>query len=156
MNIALNEGYKELRPGDAQLLRVKAVSYDEDKGRMRVTFADAEGGASSEFYNLFTKRRVKGQRGLQTVPNDGALTAFSTMAKHALGDWSREEVDPDELVGCYLVANVRYDRVKNEETGEVREYLHVRGFQEADGRTFDDEAFDDGDEGFDDEDDAFA
>lgn len=143
MKVTLNDGFKDLKTGNGQLLVIKAVSYDEKKCRMRVTFGDAEGGSSSEFYNLYTKKRVKGKKGLQTVPNEGALTAFSTMAKHALGDWNRTDIDPEELVGCYVLANVNYDDVKvkddnGEETGEVKQYLHIRNFKETD-RTFDDD-----------------
>lgn len=150
--IKLNEGFKELEVGNGQLLVISGVSYDDQKDRMRVTFKDRNGGSSSEFYNLFTKEKVRGKKGLQRVPNEGALTAFSTMAKHALNDWDREDIDPEELVGRYVIANVTYDDVKvkdenGEETGQVKQYLHVRNFKATD-RTFeeDDEIEDDEDD----------
>lgn len=147
MRIKLNEGYKKLEVGNGQLLVISGVNYDEQKDRMRVTFKDRHGGSSSEFYNLFTKKKVKGKKGLQKVPNEGALTAFSTMSKHAVNDWERKDVDSEELVGCYVVADVGYDNVKvtddnGEETGEIRQYLHIRNFEATD-RTFDEDGAED-------------
>ena len=46
------------------------------------------------------------------------------MAKCALHDWSLEDIDPDDLVGQQVVADVTRDASVNEDTGETRYYTH--------------------------------
>jgi len=42
-------------------------------------------------------------------PNEGVLNAFSYFAKNALNDFTIEEVDPADLVGCFFQADVAHD-----------------------------------------------
>ena len=42
-------------------------------------------------------------------PNEGVLNAFSYFAKTALNDFTIEEVDPADLVGCFFQADVAHD-----------------------------------------------
>lgn len=120
--IGLSEGFRDLEEGPAQLLTIAQVSYDPKFNKAQVRFEDAEGGSCFETY-----RMGKGKtRGEQVAAN-----VFSTMAKHALHDWSIEDIDPDDLVGRTVIADVTRDKSTNSDTGEERWYTHVRNFKEA-------------------------
>ena len=41
--------------------------------------------------------------------NQGALNAFSYFAKTVLNDFSKQEIDPQELVGHFMEADVTHD-----------------------------------------------
>lgn len=132
MAIELNDGFNDLRLGRHQLLRIKKVSHDKGKKVIAVTFEDKRGATLRENYQL------KGKK----AKNDVALSIFSTMAKHALGDWKVKSVEPEDLKGCYVYADVVLDQWDDDD-GKHHEFKHVRNFEEADGDTFDDEDIED-------------
>jgi len=140
MTIELNEGFSSLKLGKHQLVRIKKVSHDMTKGIVAVTFEDKRGATLRENYKL----KKKGKKG-ELVTNDGALSAFSTMAKHALGDWRTKSIEPKDLKGCYLYGDVILDEWDDDD-GKHYAYKHVRNFEEADGDTFDVEGDDDADD----------
>ena len=123
--IGLSEGFRRLEEGTAQLLEIVDVKYDDKYNKATVTFQDAAGGTQTETYMMGTpgKKQSRGQKVAQDM--------FSTMAKHAMHDWTIDDIDPDELVGRTVVADVTKDKSVNEDTGEVRYYTHVRNFKEA-------------------------
>ena len=41
--------------------------------------------------------------------NEGALKAFSFFAKTALNNFSLDEIDEQDLVGCYIKATVKHE-----------------------------------------------
>lgn len=43
------------------------------------------------------------------LSTDGGAKAFSYFAKVALNDWSAEDIDSDDLLGCYFTARVEHD-----------------------------------------------
>ncbi len=129
--IKLADGFKNLKPGDAQTLTLKRVRYDEKYQKINVTFADAEGGTCVERFNLM---------GSNGKPNDVAFGIFSTIYKCCMGGSTGDEVDPEAIEGCRIVADVYQQIVKDEETGEEKaRYIHVRNFHEAEAAAPDDD-----------------
>ena len=140
--IGLSEGFRRLEEGTAQLLEIVDVKYDEKYNKAAVTFQDAAGGTQTETYMMGApgKKQSRGQKVAQDM--------FSTMAKHAMHDWTIDDIDPEELIGLTVVADVSKDKSVNEDTGEIRYYIHVRNFKEAPVEAGDAEGDDDGEELF--------
>ena len=122
--LALSEGYRNLKVGEAQELEISKVDFDERKQVCKVTFADAEGGTCTEQFRFGTTAvKSKGQ--------EVALDIFSTLAKCALHDWQLVEIDPHSIQGAVVIADVFQQEVVNQETGRSTFYTHVKNFHEA-------------------------
>lgn len=134
--IMLRDGFKNLQVGDAQVLLVKRVKFNEKFQKIQVTFADDRGGTCVENFNL---------RGANGKPNDVAFGIFSTIYKCCTHDNTNREVDPTEIEGCHIIADVFQQIVKDEDGDETGRYIHVRNFREYEGDDLDEE--DDEDEG---------
>ena len=122
--IGLTQGFRNLEIGAAQTLKIKKVNYDEKFMKCKVTFADDEGRALTETYMF--KGKKKG------TFNEVALGIFSTIAKCATHDFDDREIDPEEIEGLYIIADVYEQVVTNDEGEETGRYLHVRNFKEVD------------------------
>ena len=120
--IELTQGFRNLEIGKEQTLLIKKVSYEEKYMKCKVTFADDEGRALTETYSF--KGKKKG------TFNEVALGIFSTIAKCATHDFDDREIDPEEIQGLYIIADVYEQVVTNEEGEETGRYLHVRNFKE--------------------------
>ena len=133
--IKLRDGFKNLQVGDAQTLLVKKVKYNEKFQKIAVTFADDEGGTCVENFNLI------GNNGKE---NDVAYGIFSTIVKCCIGGETGDEVDPTDIEGCRIVADVFEQVVKDEDGDVTGRYIHVKNYREADAPA---DAADDGDDG---------
>ena len=122
--IKLTDGFKNLQVGDTQTLLVKKVKFNEKFQKIAITFADDAGGPCVENFNLM---------GNNDKPNDVAYGIFSTIFKCCKGGETGDEVDPTEIEGCYIVADVFEQIVKDDDGDEKGRYIHVRNFREADG-----------------------
>lgn len=127
--IGLIQGFRNLEIGTEQTLKIKKVAYDEKYLKCKVTFADDEGRALTETYNFKGKKK--------DTFNEVALGIFSTIAKCATHDFTDREIDPEEIEGLYIVADVWEQPVTNDEGEETGRYRHVRNFKEADVETDD-------------------
>ena len=87
----------QIMPEGEQVLKITAAEYDEDFGKAIFTLANAKGQTCQERFSLLMQ---------DGSPNEKALGAFSFFAKTALNDFDIEDVDPEELVGHYLKAEV--------------------------------------------------
>ena len=134
--IMLRDGFKNLQVGDAQVLLVKRVKFNEKFMKIQVTFADERGGTCVENFNL---------RGSNGKPNDVAFGIFSTIYKCCTHDNSNREVDPTEIEGCRIIADVYQQIVKDDDGDETGRYIHVRNFREFEGDVDEDDE-DDGDD----------
>lgn len=143
--IGLIQGFRNLEVGTEQTLLIKKVSYEEKYMKCKVTFADDEGRALTETYSF--KGKKKG------TYNEVALGIFSTIAKCATHDFTDRDIDPEEIEGLYIVADVWEQVVENDEGEETGRYLHVRNFKEADTEAADEEEEDIEDEEDDEDDD---
>lgn len=124
--IMLGEGYRNLRVGPNQLLRIKKATYDEKFMTAVLVFEDADGRTLSETYRLMGAKEGE--------MNPGALNALSTVAKCATKDHKNREIDPVALKGLYITGDV-VENVERDDKGEPtgRTFLHIRNADEADG-----------------------
>lgn len=103
-------------PEGNHVFKIESVLYKASFGKLEINLVNQTGQKHKERYTLITKKKV----------NEGAQKAFSYFAKTALNNFTLEEIDPDDLVGCYVsatVAHVEQDEL-NEKTGLP--YVNVR------------------------------
>lgn len=100
--IKLTESSFVIIPEGEHIFKVTEINYDEDFGKMEVTLTTAEGLTMTETYNLLT---ADGET------NDKAYNAFSFFAKTALNNFTLDEIDTDDLIGCYIKATVSHEKV---------------------------------------------
>jgi hypothetical protein len=98
--IKLSKGGFTPIPEGTHVFKITSAEYDEDFGIVDIQMVTADGKKNNERFFLMT------QDGEQ---NEGALNAFSYFAKNALNDFTIEEVDPADLVGCFFQADVTHD-----------------------------------------------
>jgi hypothetical protein len=98
--IKLNKGGFTPIPEGTHVFKIIGAEYDEDFGIVDIQMVTADGKKHNEKFFLMT------QDGEQ---NEGVLNAFSYFAKNALNDFTIEEVDPADLVGCFFQADVSHD-----------------------------------------------
>ncbi len=135
MKIKLSDGFKNLQVGDAQTLLIKKVKFNEKFMKLAVTFADDKGGTCVENFNLVDN---------SGKPNDVANGIFSTIFKCCKGGETGDEIDPTEIEGCYIIADVYQQIVKDEDGDETGRYIHVKSFREAEEADEEEEAEDEG------------
>lgn len=100
--IKLSEGGYTPIPEGEHIFKITKSTYDEDFGKLEVEMVTASGQKHIERYSLITN---------DGEINEGAQRAFSYMAKTALNNFNLEEVDTDDIVGCYIKAVVEHDKV---------------------------------------------
>ncbi|WP_165170625.1 hypothetical protein [Adlercreutzia sp. ZJ242] len=122
--IGLIKGFRNLEVGKEQTLLIKKVSYEEKYMKCKITFSDAEDRTLTEQFSF--KGKKKG------TLNEVALGIFSTIAKCATHDFTDREIDPEEIEGLYVVADVYEQEVKDEDENVTGTYKHIRNFKEAD------------------------
>lgn len=135
--LQLIRGFRNLKIGENQLLRVKKVSYDPKFNKCQVTFEDADGGTQTETFNFNGKK--KGEI------NEVALGIFSTICKCVTHDFTDREIEVESIEGGYIMADVYEQKVdQTDEQGNVtdtKKYIHLRNWKEAE-ETFADDDID--------------
>lgn len=112
----VDTGWSMIPEGD-YIFKITDVVYKEDFGKLEVKLTSQEGQTHTERYSLLTNRGEV---------NEGAQKAFSYFAKTALNNFNVEEIDPDDLIDCYVSATVEHvesDTI-SEKTGEP--FINVR------------------------------
>ncbi len=99
--IPMTGGFQVMPEGE-QVLKITAAEYDEDFGKAIFTLANAKGQTCREQFNLLNN---------DNTPNEKALNAFSFFAKTAMNDFDLVDIDPVELVGHYIRAEVIHNKV---------------------------------------------
>lgn len=127
----LSEGGYSLIPEGVTVFKVMEVddSKYEDFGKLIVKLQTASGQTHNE---QFTLNKSNGER------NDGALKAWSFFARTCLNNFSVEEIDTQDIVGCYLQATVKhekYTRTKGERAGEEAVSARLNDYSPATGFT---------------------
>lgn len=111
----LSGGFKMI-PEGWHTFRIDSVNYDQTFGKVEIEMVTEDGHKHIERFYLVTK---SGQ------PSEGAQNAFSYFVATAMDDWDMDEVDPQEMVGRFIEADVIHrasDRI-NENTGKP--YVHA-------------------------------
>ena len=99
--IPMTGGFQMMPEGE-QVLKITAAEYDEEFGKVIFTLANAKGQTCQERFGLLNQ---------DNTPNEKALNAFSFFAKNAMNDFDMEDVDPNELVGHFIKAEVIHNQV---------------------------------------------
>lgn len=83
--------------GEKVLLKITKAAYDQDFGRVEITLENAKGESINNNYGLLSA---------DGSTNDGALKAFSYFARVAVGDWGRDDIEDEEMVGRFIRADI--------------------------------------------------
>lgn len=87
----------QLIPEGWYIFKITKVTYDEDFGELKIELVTKNGLKHTERYGLLDKNGEV---------NEGATKAFSYMARVALNNPSLDEIDEQDLVGCYIKAEI--------------------------------------------------
>lgn len=105
--IKLSEGGFTLIPEGVTTFKIVGVEYKEEFGKMKVQLQTKSGSKHTEQFTLLDN---KGE------VNEGALKAFSYFAKTALNNYELDEIDEQDLVGCYITATVKHEEFESNKT----------------------------------------
>ncbi len=94
-------GFTPIAEGE-HIFKITKSTYDEDFGKLELEMVIASGQKHIERYSLI---RNDGEI------NEGALNAFSYFAKTALNNFNLDEIDHEDLVGCYIKATVEHEKI---------------------------------------------
>ena len=109
--IKLSEGGFSLIPEGTTTFKIVAVEYKEDFGKMTVEMQTKSGQKHTERFSLLKNNGEV---------NEGALKAFSYFAKTALNNFQLDEIDEQDIVGCYITATVKHEDYEYEKDGETK------------------------------------
>ena len=101
--IKLSGGFTVV-PEGTHIFKITAVNYKEAFGKLEITMQTKNGDKHIERFTLLKSDGTE---------NPGAVKAFSYFARQALNDISADEIDPENLVGCYLECDVSHDTQPN-------------------------------------------
>ena len=96
--IPMTSGFVLIPEGE-YVFRIYDAVYDEEFGKIEVKLVTAQGLTHTERFSL---------KDANDDWNEKALNAFSYFAKTALNDFTREDVDPEELIDHYIRAEVTH------------------------------------------------
>jgi hypothetical protein len=117
-------GFQMMAEGE-QVLKITAAEYDEDFGKAIFTLTNVKGQTCQERFSLLNQ---------DGSPNEKALGAFSFFAKTAMNDFDLEDVDPEELVGHYLKAEVIHNKVPStKDPSKMMTFVNLGSKSPADG-----------------------
>ena len=122
--ITMTGGFQMMPEGE-QVLKITKAEYDEDFGKAIFTLENVKGQTCQERFGLLNQ---------DNTPNERALNAFSFFAKTAMNNFDLEDVDPEELVGHYIRAEVIHNKVESKkEPGKMMTFINLGSKSPADG-----------------------
>lgn len=116
-----------------KVMEVDESKYD-DYGKLKVTLQTSSG---EKHFENFSFTKANGDI------NEGALKAWSYFARVCLNNFQVEEIDTQDIVGCYIQANVThetYTRTSGEKAGQeatavrLKDYTSASGFNSSKGK----------------------
>lgn len=127
--IKLSESTFTLIPEGTYTFKVMEVNDEkyEDFGKLEVKLQTADGKTHSE---KFTLRKNNGDL------NEGALKAWSYFTRICLNNFQADEIDTQDIVGCYVTATVKhetYTRTQGERAGEEATSVRLNDYTTATG-----------------------
>ena len=137
-------GFSVIAEGD-YVFKVDKVEYKEKFGKMTVTLLTKDGQSVTQNYGFIGKNG-------EVV--EGAINAFSYFAKTALNNYSVDEIDDQDIVGCYIGATVKHEKVPSrDDADKMLTFIKLTDYKVASGFEGDSEDDIDEDEDLDDLDD---
>ena len=122
--ISITGGFQTMPEGE-QVLKITDAEYDEEFGKVFFTLTNAKGQTCIERFGLLNQ---------DNTPNERALNAFSFFAKTAMNNFDLEDIDPVELIGRYIKAEVIHNKVpSNKEPGKMMTFVNLGNKSPADG-----------------------
>ena len=126
----LSESAFTLIPEGTTIFKVMEVddSKYEDFGKLAVKMQTAKGETHTENFTII---KANGEL------NEGALKAWSYFARTCLNNFQADEIDTQDIVGCYIKATVKhetYTRTKGDKAGtegvsvRLNDYATAIGF----------------------------
>lgn len=126
--ITLSKGGFTLIPEGVHTFKVVEVddSKYEDFGKITVKMQTAKGQTHSEQFSLLKNGNI----------NEGALKAWSYFARTCLNNSNLDEIDTQDIVGCYITATVKHEtftRTKGENAGSEGTSARISDWKTANG-----------------------
>ena len=122
--IPMTGGFQTI-PEGVHVLKIIDAQYDEDFGKAIFTLANSKGATCREQFSLLKN---------DNTPNEKALNAFSFFAKNAMNDFDMEDVDPSELIGRYIRAEVIHNKVPStKDPAKMMTFVNLGDKSPADG-----------------------
>jgi len=100
--IKLSEGGFTPIPEGEHIFKITKSTYDEDFGKLEIEMVTQSGQKHIEKFFLINN---------EGEINEGALNAFSYLAKTALNNFNLDEIEHDDIVGCYIRCKVEHEIV---------------------------------------------
>ena len=91
-----------LIPEGTYVFRVYDAIYNEEFGKIEIKLVNAAGMTHTERFSIKDKNDEL---------NEKALGAFSYFAKTVMDDFTLEDIDPEELIGHYIRAEVVHTKL---------------------------------------------
>ena len=125
----LSESAFKVIPEGVTVFKVMEVddSKYEDFGKLAVKLQTAKGETHVENFTL-----VKANGDL----NEGALKAWSYFARTCLNNFQADEIDTQDVVGCYIQATVKhekYTRTRGDKAGQEATAVRLNDYAPASG-----------------------
>ena len=115
----------QVMPEGVQVLKITKAEYDEDFGKATFTLTNVKGQTCLEQFSLLNN---------DNTPNEKAMNAFSFFAKTAMNNFDLVDVDPVELVGHYIRAEVIHNKVtSNQDPTKTKTFVNLGSKSPADG-----------------------
>lgn len=102
-SIPLTNGFKLMSEGK-HLLKVVDVEDNMDFGKVNIKLKNAKGESIT---NRFILKKASGDW------NEGALNAFSFFAKTVMNDYTLKSIEPKEMIGHFVIANITHTEQTN-------------------------------------------
>lgn len=125
----LSESTFKLIPEGVTTFKVMEVddSKYEDFGKLEVKMQSAKGETHVERFTLLNN---KGE------VNEGALKAWSYFARTCLNNFQADEIDTQDIVGCYITATVKHEKytaTKGDNAGKEMTSVRLNDYTAASG-----------------------
>ena len=101
MRVPMTSGFVLIPEGE-YVFRIYDVKHDEDFGRIEVKLVNAQGATHTERFCLKNK---------DDEWNEKALNAFSFFARTATQDYGADDIEPMDLIGHYIRAQVVHTKL---------------------------------------------
>ena len=122
--IPITGGFQRIPEGEHDL-KITKVEYEEDFGKLSITLVNVKGLSCLQRFNLLNQ---------DSTANEKAMNSFSYLAKNAMNDFDMEDVDPVELVGHYIHAEVTHREVPNRnDPNKTTVFVNLGNMSPADG-----------------------
>ena len=123
----LSESAFKVIPEGVTVFKVMEVddSKYEDFGKLAIKLQTAKGETHTENFTL-----IKNNGEL----NEGALKAWSYFARTCLNNFQADEIDTQDIVGCYIQATVKhekYTRTKGDKAGQEATAVRLNDYAPA-------------------------